>query len=76
MLFEIFKKFGYENIRNNECRHFFLSFHTIDSLDVKMSDGLNNNFNSYAFELYLKQIGQVIYKSENHQINLVYDTTR
>jgi hypothetical protein len=40
-----------------------------------MSDGLSNCFNSYAYELYLKHIGQVIYKSETHMINLIYDTT-
>jgi hypothetical protein len=40
-----------------------------------MSDGLNTNFNSNAYELYLKHIGQIIYRSDTHMINLIYDTS-
>ena len=40
-----------------------------------MSDGLNNKLNSYAFELYLKHVGAVIFSGQNNKILLIYDTT-
>jgi hypothetical protein len=75
-IYEILKKFGYNEISNNDCRNFFLSFHTNELIDVRLSDGNNNRFTSYAYEVYLKQIGTIMNIKNNKYINLIYDQTR
>lgn len=75
-LYKVFKNFGYNDIINYDCRHFFLSFNSNEQFEIKLSDGLNNKFNSYAFELYLKHVGTIMNTSNNKYINLIYDQTR
>jgi hypothetical protein len=70
------KKYGYKEIVNFDCRHFYLTFSSNDPVEVKLSDGLNNKFNSYAFELYLKQFGTILNHTNNKYINLFYDQTK
>jgi hypothetical protein len=53
-----------------------MSFSSSEHIEVKISDGINNKFNSYAYELYLKQLGTIMNISNNKHINLVYDQTK
>jgi nucleoid DNA-binding protein len=75
-IYSIFKKFGYYHIINYECRQFFMSFHTSEPFDVKLSDGVNNRLNAYAFELYLKHVGTIMNTSNNKYVNIIYDQTK
>lgn len=74
MTYDVLRLFGYEQIINNNVRHFYLSFHSNEILEVKMSDGMNNKFNSYAFEVYLKQLGTPIFENKKHEVFLIYDS--
>ena len=69
IVYDILTKFGYKTVVNCDCRHFFLSFHTNELLDLRISDGLNTKFNNYAFELFLRNLGTLSRETSN-QINL------
>ncbi len=73
---DIFKKMGYTHYSHNNFRHFFLSFHSNDKIDVRMSDGNNNRYTAYAYELYLRQVGTIVQIKDNKFINLICDHTR
>lgn len=73
---EIFKKMGYTHYSHKNFRHFFLSFHSNERVDVRISDGNNNRYTAYANELYLRQVGTIIPIKENKYINLICDQTR
>ncbi len=55
----IISKFGYESNLNINTRHFYVSFHSNEKLDIRISDGLSTKFNNYAYELLIRNVGSL-----------------
>lgn len=66
---DIIKKFGYNTVVNCDCRHFFLSFHSNEGLDIRISDALNTKFNNYGLELLIRNVGSLSGET-SQQINI------
>lgn len=71
-IYEILTLFGYGNVYNYSTRLFYLTFDSMNSIEMKIADAMTFPINSYSYELLIKQLGTEMKIEETGSIILYY----